>query len=207
MSDILLNLENISFAYGREQVFKDFSFSVIRGSRIAIKGGSGAGKTTLFRLMLGFEQPDQGSIAYRLNGEEINPVEIRKHSVWLPQDLNLGSGTVREVIRFPFDFQQNSARQPKGDEIVSLLEALGLHRDLLEKSFSSLSTGQRQRIGFTICLLLNRPVFFLDEPTSALDEASKQKAIDLFFEDPGRTIISTSHDPWWLQRCDEVIEL
>lgn len=206
-SDPILKVDNIFFSYGEEQIFRNFSFQVPRGGCVAVKGESGTGKTTLFRLLLGFEQPVEGSICYRLNEEEISTMGIRRHSVWLPQDLNLGSGTVHEVIHFPFDFKHNSSRKPEEEKIETVLDRLGLHSDLLAKPFSDLSTGQRQRVGLAICLLLDKPLFLLDEPTSALDENSKQKAVDLLFEDTGRTILSTSHDPWWLDRCDTVIEL
>jgi ABC-type bacteriocin/lantibiotic exporter with double-glycine peptidase domain len=69
-----------------------------------------------------------------------------------------------------------------------------------------LSTGQRQRVGLAICHFLDKPLLLLDEPTSALDLVSKRKVADLLIN-PDRTIISTSHDPFWVDLADNVIEL
>jgi ABC-type lipoprotein export system ATPase subunit len=102
---------------------------------------------------------------------------------------------------------RGNSQKPGGDQIESNLSLLGLSSSLLPKPFRELSTGQRQRVGLVLCHLLDRPLMLLDEPTSALDEDSKQKAIDLLFADNGRTIISTTHDPFWLKRCDKIIEL
>jgi len=65
---------------------------------------------------------------------------------------------------------------------------------------------QRQRVGLALCYLLDKDVLLLDEPTSALDEASKEKVHKLF-SNKQRTIISTSHDPWWLEKCSKIFEL
>lgn len=86
------------------------------------------------------------------------------------------------------------------------MQKLDLSEEMLESTFSDLSTGQRQRVGLAICYLLGRKIMFLDEPTSALDERSKQKVSDLIMKED-LTVISTSHDPWWVERCDRVIEL
>lgn len=205
---MLLKAEGIDFSYGDEIIFKDFSFEVDQGERIVLKGESGGGKSTLMRLLLGFELPDSGSILYKdelLEGKHLK--QFRKECAWLPQDLNIGSGTVEEVIQFPFQFKESGNRQPGKSRVIEILEDLGLTRSILEKDFADLSTGQRQRVGIALCILLDKPVILLDEPTSALDEASKEKAANHLLSDPDRTVISTSHDPFWIDKCDRVIDL
>lgn len=204
----LITFDNVSFSYDGLPVLKNFSFTAERGERIVIKGESGTGKTTLFRLLLGFELPRSGDIIF--DGSSISEhgfTSVRKNTAWLPQDIDLGEGSVNNVINRPFEFNLNADKKPGSGEIEQTLTRLGLSPDIREKSFRDLSTGQRQRVGLALCHLLNRRLLLLDEPTSALDEASKQKAINLLFSDTGRTIISTSHDPFWIERCDQVYNL
>lgn len=204
---MLLEGKNIYFSYGDEVIFDDFSFELNKGEKLALKGESGSGKSTLFRLILGFEYPEEGEFLYKnsvLNEENIQ--SFRKETGWLPQDLNIGEGSVKEVIHYPFQFRFSSKSLPDDNTIIEGLNNLGLDADLLKKTFSDLSTGQRQRIGVLICVLLDKPLMLLDEPTSALDRESKEKLADLQLKN-NRTILSTSHDPFWIDRCDRVIEL
>lgn len=204
---MLLDSRNIHFTYGEEIIFNDFSFELKEGEKLVLKGESGSGKSTLFRLILGFEHPDKGEFFY--NGSNLRNGTLhsfRKETAWLPQDLNIGSGLVKEVIEYPFQFKSSSVRKPDPDTMRNLLNDLGLDSNILEKTFSDLSTGQRQRIGILICILMDKPLMLLDEPTSALDRDSKEKIANLLLKS-NRTILSTSHDPYWVERCDRVIEI
>jgi ABC-type bacteriocin/lantibiotic exporter with double-glycine peptidase domain len=206
-SGTLFKLSEISFSYETEHLFDGLSLLISQGEKVVIKGESGSGKTTLFRLLLGFETPDSGSISYKGSEYTEDMVRsMRKVVVWLPQDLNLGTGKTAELMDFIFEFQSNSQNKPSKPEIIDNLEALGLEAGTLDSIFSELSTGQRQRVGLACCLLLNRKVILLDEPTSALDLESKRKVAELLLNNE-RTVISTSHDPWWVKKCDRVIEL
>lgn len=206
-SNSLFLLQNIDFSYEEEVVFRDFSMEVKAGEKLAVKGESGSGKTTLFRLLLGFEFPNKGQMYFKDESYSTENIHrLRKEVAWLPQDLNLGAGNTSELVNFIFEFQANAKTKPDRDEIVQILKQLGLGADTLESKFSDLSTGQRQRVGLGTCYLLNKKVMLLDEPTSALDELSKRKVADLILRDD-MTIISTSHDPWWVEKCDRVIEL
>lgn len=204
---MLLEGRNIHFKYGKEVIFNNFSFKLREGEKLVLKGESGSGKSTLFRLILGFEQPESGEFFY--NGSSLkngNLHSFRRETAWLPQDLNIGFGTVKEVIEYPFQFKSSSGEKPSENKINHLLNDLGLHSNILEKTFSDLSTGQRQRIGILICILMDKPLMLLDEPTSALDKDSKEKLADLLLNSD-RTILSTSHDPFWVERCDRIIEM
>ncbi len=210
MPSSIITFNNVSFAYRKDSdtLISSCSFELNEGDILAIKGESGTGKTTLFRLIHGFEQPESGQIFY--NGEELTYSVIKKlrsESAWLPQDLNLGKGPVEEVLSFPFQFSANKTAAPEIDKLAATFEKLGLDPVLLHKDFADLSTGQRQRAGVALCHLLDKPLMMLDEPTSALDKASKQKVIDLLFSNNERTILSTSHDPFWIQHCNKIIQL
>ncbi|NNE78485.1 MAG: ATP-binding cassette domain-containing protein [Pricia sp.] len=204
-----IKFTNVTFSYDKAKapVIQNFSLEVKEGDIIGIKGPSGSGKTTIFRLLLGFEIPDSGNITF--NGEKLGAEQLkllRKETTWLPQDLDLGEGNLKEVFYYPFSFQTNKNQKPTEEKVLSTFEALGLSKNTWDETFKNLSTGQRQRVGLALCHLLNKNILILDEPTSALDEASKEKVKKLLLS-KNRMIISTSHDPWWLERCSKIIEL
>lgn len=204
----LISMRDVTFSYnGSAPILQDFSLDIKNGEHLVLKGESGSGKTTLFRLLLGFERPTSGSMRYKNNSYSTDTIKkLRKELAWLPQDLNLGSGTVEELLDFLFEFQANRSDKPEPDRIRETFQKLGLDAGVTDSVFSELSTGQRQRVGIAFCYLLDKKTLLLDEPTSALDSKSKQRVSDLLF-DGNRTIVSTSHDPWWLERCDRIIEL
>lgn len=204
---MILEGQNIHFSYNDEIIFDSFSFELKKGEKLVLKGESGSGKSTLFRLILGFEAPEKGKFFYKkseLNSENIQ--SFRKNTSWLPQDLNIGEGSVKDVIDYPFQFKSSSKYIPGDDTVIKLLNDIGLEADILKKTFSDLSTGQRQRVGIIICVLMDKELMLLDEPTSALDRDSKEKIANLLLTN-NRTILSTSHDPFWVERCDRVIEI
>jgi len=205
---MILKGEDISFSYPGETLFSRFRFEIREGESVVFRGESGSGKSTLFKLLLGFETPDSGRLSYRgkpLTGDQLK--EFRKNTAWLPQDLNLGEGIVREVMDYPFTFQSRQNYIPDHEARMDVMDDLGIDGDLYEKEYRDLSTGQRQRVGIALCILLDKPVMLLDEPTSALDESSKERVLKHLRSDENRTILSTSHDPWWVERCDRVIDL
>lgn len=197
--------KNLYVNFGKEEVLRDLSFEISPNQHTVFKGDSGSGKTTLLKMLLHFVEPNRGDIKFNKD----QPVRaLRKHSAWLPQDLDLGEGTVEEVMRVPFTFAANHSNAPEKSRMQSGLNALGVGGNALDKPFRNLSTGQRQRVGLALCHLLDKPVLLLDEPTSALDKTSKQKVCELLIENqPDRTVISTSHDPDWIETADQIIEL
>lgn len=204
---MLFEGRNIHFKYGNESIFNDFSFELKEGEKLVLKGESGSGKSTLFRLILGFEKLESGDFFYKGSRLKNGTLKsFRKKTAWLPQDLNIGDGSVQEVMKYPFQFKSSSGQQPDKQTIKQHLDILGLDSSILEKTFSDLSTGQRQRIGILICILMDKPLMLLDEPTSALDRESKEKLANLLLNSD-RTILSTSHDPFWVERCDRIIEM
>lgn len=200
----LLTCTDLTIRFGDEVVLKKFSFDIPKNQHTVLKGESGSGKSTLLKLLLGFLKPNEGSVKYN-KGKTAR--EMRQHTAWLPQDLDLGDGTVKEVINQPFRFSSNESKLPEPQTSQKVLSELGLHAGVMKKQFRDLSTGQRQRIGLAICYLLNKPIFLLDEPTSALDLASKKRTFDLLLEHTNKTVVSTSHDPFWIKRADNVIAL
>lgn len=203
-----ISIKNLEFAHDGEQIFTDFSLEIAEDKHTVLKGDSGSGKSTLLKLILGFLQPDSGDIL--LNGKPLDTStikDLRQITAWLPQDLNMGESTVREMIYVPFSFKTNADSTPSESTVLDTFDQLGLHKEALSKEFTDLSTGQRQRVGLSLCVLLDRPLLLLDEPTSALDRSSKEKAAELLLNKPNKTIISASHDPFWVKRADRIVEL
>lgn len=200
----LITCSDITIRFGDEVVLEELSFQIPEGKHTVFKGESGSGKSTLLQLLLGFLTPSEGSIQFRDNKEA---KEIRRITAWLPQDLNLGSGTLNEVMQKPFEFSANQKHKPGSQASLSIITRLGLSEEDITKRFRDLSTGQRQRVGLAICYLLDKPLLLLDEPTSALDMRSKEKAAKLLIAHTNKTVVSTSHDPFWLEYADKIIEL
>jgi|SRR5699024_4056776 len=204
-----LSLSHLNFSYAEQSsmLLSDFSLEANKGDIIALKGDSGTGKSTLFRLILGFETPQSGSI--RFNDQLIQGKELRgfrNRVAWLPQDLDLGEGSLKEVFNFPFNFKSNQVKKPSQEEAEKVFRFLGLKEFSWNDNFKKFSTGQRQRIGIAICYFLDKEIMLLDEPTSALDKNSKEKIRKILF-DRNKIIISSSHDDWWLNQCNKIIEI
>lgn len=139
-----IRFQQVDFSYKNEPVIANFSLEAKQGDRIVIKGASGSGKTTLFCLLLGFEIPDKGQIYFK--DDPLTPEcvkRLRKETAWLPQDMDLGEGLLREVFYYPFSFKNNKSQRPAEEKVLSILGALGLDAAVWEKSFVELSTGQR----------------------------------------------------------------
>ena len=101
--------------------------------------------------------------------------------------------TVREFIYAPFEYQVNKSIRPTADRIEYWFDALNLKTGILDHPISTVSGGEKQRIGILTVLLMQRPVLFLDEPVAALDAKTKKKVVDLLLGQGQQTILSTSH--------------
>lgn len=205
----MINFKNIDLTFNSKPIFENFSFSIVKFGKAAIKGRSGSGKTTLFNLIMGFLKPDSGVIFFdekKINRKTIS--DIRKRIAWLPQNPNIiGRGKVREQIMIPFTFHFNKHIMPSNNTLLYEFECLNLDKGILESSFDEISGGEKQRIGIIICKLLKRDVILLDEPTSALDKKNLSAVAQYLCSETKVTILSCSHDEEWLKHCDIVIEL
>lgn len=190
----IVEFQQVNLTYGEKVVLKDFSLKVSKGEKILIVGKSGIGKSTLFRLLLGYDEKDGGKIF--LNGQQIEKLEIykaRQLFAYVNQDVTLRSGMVKSVLE---DIGKFSGNQYTGNLDLELAKYFEFDLGLLEKEMEELSGGERQRLGILIAIMLERPVFLLDEVTSALDKDLKQRVVD-YFDQTDKTVIAISHDPQW----------
>ena len=209
-----IRFDNVSFRYagGDRQILSDFTHVFLPGTKTALMGETGIGKTTLFRLMLGFISPDIGSITlYGTDGSTM-PVgaQTRPDFVFVPQGNTLMSGTIR--------FNLQVARPEASDQ--ELLEALhtacadfvqelpdGLDTQLGERG-SGLSEGQAQRIAIARGLLRPGSILLLDEISSSLDPETETELYRRLFQTyPGKTMIFITHRTAVTTLCDSTLTL
>lgn len=207
-----IRVDNVTFAYGDgpnvlDHVYLDFG----RGKKIALMGETGAGKTTLFRLMLGLVKPNAGRVII-YSEDESRGVDgtTRKNFVFVPQGNSLFSGSVRLNM-------QMAKADVSDDEIWKALYTAcadfvgdlpnGLDTELGERGFG-LSEGQAERIAVARGLLQSGSVMLLDEISAALDaETEKEMFRRIFAAYPEKTMIFITHRDAVCDLCDEVIHL
>ena len=210
-----LAFENVRFSYpSRPQApaLDAFSLSVATGQTVALVGPSGAGKTTVFQLLLRFYDAQSGCIA--LNGIDIRELsfdDLRGMSAIVTQDAVIFSSNAMENIRYgrpgaSDDEVIAAARAALADEFIARLPD-GYNTFLGERGVR-LSGGQRQRIAIARAMLKNAPLLLLDEATSALDaesEAFVQQGLEAAMK--GRTTLIIAHRLSTVQRADRIVVL
>lgn len=194
----LFRAEHITRQFSEKFVLSNFSFSVSSGDKLKIAGRSGIGKTTLFRLLLGFDRPDQGTIYFE--GEPLTEEQawiVRRKVAYVSQDLNIGRGKVNQFFDDTLSLKANhSFRKQSEQKLPGYLDLLHLPNTVLDKNIEELSGGERQRVAIVNALLLNRTIFFLDEVSSALDPVLKTVVLDYFLSNPDFTVLYISHDQY-----------
>ncbi len=181
-------------------VFTDLNWHVRKGEKRHIAGKSGLGKTTLLKVILGFEPIDRGTVF--INGDPLDPAHIqtiRQQIFYLSQDVDLPGQRVSHLIRQMSDHNQLSDQHT----LEGLLTRFELSSSTREKNIRDLSGGERQRLGLVTGFLLDRPIWLLDEPTSALDQAMKETVVSEIIR-LKKTLVIVSHDPVW-DCCDDLI--
>ncbi|OFX51006.1 MAG: hypothetical protein A2046_06165 [Bacteroidetes bacterium GWA2_30_7] len=204
---MILSIQNLSILFDNKAIINNFNLNVNENEKVAIKGVSGKGKTSLFNAILGFIIPDSGIIKLynkELNAENIN--FFRKNIAWLPQQIEFVS-TVKEFTELPSSFLANKSHKNEKLTIQYLLKTFLLDEKILENTMQKVSGGEKQRLGLINALMLNRKLLLLDEPISSLDSCSKNAVLDYLFSQTELTIVSTSHDNEWTARCDRVVEI
>ncbi|MFH1476596.1 MAG: ABC transporter ATP-binding protein [Verrucomicrobiota bacterium] len=207
-----LCFDNVQFAYDAQRVLYDVSFSVAAGERVAIVGGSGAGKTTLVNLIPRFYDVTDGSL--RINGVDIRSFtlkSLRAQIGMVTQETILFNDTVAANIAYGHTEAsraaiEQAARRAHAHEFI--LEMPEGYNTVIGERGVRLSGGQCQRLAIARAILRNPPILILDEATSALDTESErlvQTALDDLME--GRTVFAIAHRLSTVIHCDRIIVL
>ncbi len=207
MQEEIIKYENIGKFFGSKKVISDFSIRILRGRKILLRGKSGTGKSTLFKMLMGFEKPSESSLYYR--GKPVNSQvawEIRKEVSYVSQDTDLGQGPVKDLLDEIFTYLPNREKRSP-ERLNTLMKEFELEKDTLDKNFENLSGGEKQRIGILIALMLGRDIFLLDEATSALDSELKKRVVDHFLKREDWTLFVISHDKEWERDEVEIVEI
>jgi ABC-type multidrug transport system fused ATPase/permease subunit len=209
-----VKLEDVSFAYAdsEKDVLEDFSFDFTPGSRTAIVGPTGVGKSTLIRILLSFLNPRKGKVELYVAGQD--PIAVspstRCNLVYVPQGNSLFSGTIRENLLMgnpeANDSQLESALRTAAADFVFGLPA-GLETQCFEAG-GGLSEGQAQRIAIARALLRPGSVLLLDEFSSALDAETETKLLErLTTALPDHTMIFITHREKVIEYCNSVLRM
>ena len=210
-----IEIKNISFLYEegeekRTKVFKKLSLNILAGEKVGLVGPSGAGKTTITKLLLRFADIQDGKIL--IDGQDISRItqsDLRSRIAYVPQDPILFHRTLRENISY-------SNPDASEEKIIDAAKRSRAHEFI--KSFSrgydtyvgergvKLSGGERQRVAIARAMLKDAPVLILDEATSSLDSISEQHIQEAFDElMKGRTTLVVAHRLSTIQKMDRII--
>jgi len=169
----MIVLNGVDLTLGDRQVLKNVSFEVKRGETMVILGGSGSGKTTILRVILGLYRPDDGLV--RIDGREITHLrqkdlrQVRQQMAMVFQSAALfDSLTVRENVGYRLWEQGLLADDAINRTVQESLRFVGLH-DIIDKMPAELSGGMRKRVGIARALASGAKVLLYDEPTAGLD--------------------------------------
>ncbi|MDM5283348.1 ATP-binding cassette domain-containing protein [Peribacillus frigoritolerans] len=169
-----------------------------------LTGESGAGKTSLLRLLNRMDDPDSGSIYYQDQLlDEFNPIELRRKVTMLSQAPFTLPGTIEENLQIGLELTEREKKDK--EELDKALETVQLQKSL-DESAENLSGGEKQRLALARLLLLNPEVYLLDEPTSALDEEAELTVMGRFLEEVKRekgTVIMITHSKQLADMCAE----
>jgi ABC transport system ATP-binding/permease protein len=191
----LINVRNISKAFGADPLFQNVSFTVSEGDRIGLIGPNGSGKSTLLRILAGTEDTDDGEIAFR---KRLRMSYVEQESEFRPGD------TVRSVV----DAALKSSAVPESERGTRFAETLGRARFVdLDAEAAALSGGWQKRLAIVQALVQGPDILLLDEPTNHLD-LSGIEWLEEVLEQAAFACVVISHDRYFLENvANEMAEL
>ncbi|GAB1369482.1 type I secretion system permease/ATPase [Azonexus hydrophilus] len=179
-----IEFRDVHFSYPNTQVaaLRGVTARIEQGEKVVIIGRVGSGKTTLQKLLLGLYQAEQGTVSVDgVDVRQLDPADLRRNIGYVPQDVTLFYGTLRDNIAIGAPYADDAAILAAA-EAGGLSEFVNRHPDgfdmLIGERGESLSGGQRQGVAIARAFLMDPPILLLDEPTSAMDFSSEQQFKD-----------------------------
>lgn len=208
-----VELENITFRYGsRAPVLKDINIKIPKGKKVALVGESGSGKTTVSKLLLKYYTPEEGKI--KVSGydiEELDLYALRKAIAYVPQNVELFSGSIRENIvlgkeNVSYEEMKTACENASCNSFIERLPAK--YDTFLDEAGGGLSGGEKQRLALARALVKKSKFLILDEATSNLDFISEAKIYDtLFNKGKNLTMLIIAHRLSTIRGCDIIYVL
>lgn len=207
-----LHMDKAVFAYRADQTTLEVAaLSIAPGERIAVLGAVGSGKSTLIKMLSGLYQPKTGSIMLDgIDMTQLAPEFVREHIGYLPQDVRLFNGTLRDNLTLGLPAPNDSlvlraARLTGLDQVIqNHPKGLGLE---INEGGRGLSGGQRQLVGLTRLLLAQPRIMLLDEPTASMDTQLEARVMKHLFEDiaANSVLVVVTHKVGLLPHVDRII--
>ena len=207
-----LKLDKVSFSYldkygNKVEALKDFSLDIKKNQKILIKGHSGGGKTTLFKIVLSLLKPESGEVL--INNQPLEK-KYEKLFAYVPQDNLLMQGTIKEVVTlYDHDFDEALFNESlKISESSNFVNNLALKEETyLNEKGSGLSLGEMERIAIARAIYSDASILLLDECSASLDAATEKKVLSNILSLENKTIVLISHHKYDESQFDKVVDL
>jgi phospholipid/cholesterol/gamma-HCH transport system ATP-binding protein len=212
----LIELHDLSIAFGRQPVLRDINLSVPRQQTLAIIGESGCGKTVLLKIILGLLHPTSGHVVFdgrridELSERDLTPLRARFGFVFQNAAL-FDSMTVAENIAFPLRVNRRMPMQQAEKSMLDRIAQVGLPASVLTKRPAQLSGGMRKRVGLARALAMCPEVLLYDEPTTGLDPIMSDVINELILrtrcDEPVTSVVVTHDMKTALKVADRIVML
>ncbi len=207
-----IEFKNVTFQYPDQptKALEKVSFRITAGEKVGIIGRIGSGKSTIEKLMMAFYEPQEGSILIDdTDIRQIYPSELRRQIGYVPQDISLLYGSVKDNIALGASFVDDEAVLNAAD-IAGVTQLVNKHPSGFDMPVgergAALSGGQRQSVAVARALLLSPPVYLMDEPTNAMDNSTEEAFKERFAGQlTNKTLILVTHRASLLTLVDRLI--